>query len=65
MKRNQSTIRAAHVKGRSSSKKSKYAQKVASGKQMYGPDCCAHTRRTPYRTPMPDSAYLDDQKAFG
>ncbi len=23
--------------------KSKYASKVSSGKQMYGPGCCAHT----------------------
>jgi hypothetical protein len=34
--------RAKPRKGRA--KRSAYATKVASGRQMYGPGCCAHTR---------------------
>lgn len=44
MKRNQQTIRQAHQKrlGNEQPATSRYALKVASGKQMYGPHCCAH-----------------------
>lgn len=41
MKRNKQTIRAAR-KTRTQSGKSRYADKVKSGTQMYGPGCCAH-----------------------
>lgn len=42
MKRNKQTIRAAR-KTRTQSGKSRYADKVKSSEQMYGPKCCAHS----------------------
>lgn len=41
MKRNKQTIRAAR-KTHTQSGKSRYADKVKKGEQMYGPGCCAH-----------------------
>lgn len=42
MKRNMNTVTAGRrVKAGG---RSKYATKVASGNQLYGPGCCAHTR---------------------
>lgn len=43
MKRNRDTTRAARHTARG--KRSKYAAKVASGRQLYGPGCCAHTTK--------------------
>lgn len=43
MKRNSATKRVAHMKRRNG--KSKYAAKVATGRQMYGPGCCANTNK--------------------
>jgi hypothetical protein len=49
VKRNRNVVREQHLKNRGS-KKSKYAEKLAGGKQMYGgkgPDsCCANTVRS-------------------
>ncbi len=46
MKRNNSTVRSAHMAARHASgaveSKSKYARKVKAGNQMYGPGCCGH-----------------------
>lgn len=42
MKRNQQSVRIGHMAKGTPAGKSKYAQKVRSGNQMYGPGCCAH-----------------------
>ena len=40
MKRNNETVREIHRK--KAKKHSRYGAKLAGGKQMYGPGCCAH-----------------------
>lgn len=40
MKRNNDTKKVAHLKARNS--ESRYAAKLARGRQMYGPGCCAN-----------------------
>ena len=45
MKRNKQTIRVAHRQARRKGR-SRYAEKRAAGNQMYGPGCCAHTRKS-------------------
>ena len=45
MKRNQNSSRAMrhkHIGDKPDKGKSRYAQKKRSGKQLYGPGCCAH-----------------------
>lgn len=45
MKRNQQTQRVEHQKRNGSRSRSRYAEKLSSGRMMYGPGCCAHTTR--------------------
>ena len=42
MKRNRNNVTAGRRK--KANKRSRYAEKVARGNQMYGPGCCAHSR---------------------
>ncbi len=49
MKRNQSTVILG--RRRKANSMSRYAAKVASRNQMYGPGCCAHTRQTRHAVP--------------
>ena len=50
MKRNNETTqkarRKASAKYLEGQGNSRYARKVKSGNQMYGPGCCGHTRKT-------------------
>lgn len=44
MKANMQSVKEGRRKGKTKGK-SKYAAKLASGRMMYGPGCCAHTRQ--------------------
>jgi hypothetical protein len=45
MKRNRVNTQSNRLK-KTTKGKSKYAAKLASGNQMYGPGCCAHKRKS-------------------
>lgn len=54
MKRSNTSVRTNRLvkKQESAGKKSRYAQKFASGNQMYGPGCCAHSHIVRNRRPV-------------